>query len=288
MHIRFFTAFWLFFGIGLSVSAQVTTSQVLAKKTVDAYRPDLVLNAFLKDSATAPSVRSDLSDDAKLLSETDWKSAIPKLDELYAQKFSQSEQEALAAFFETSAGKKYLASRAEVLSRLMVHAVAVKREADARTQLDKAIRTVLRESSDAGRAEIEEAIKAQPIATDNLLGRWYSKDGEDGVYNFVGSHLKREDGANVSAGVWIDHQDKTYDKFEEPGIWEIRGRLVIELNFSDTEWANLFILDKLSPEKLIWRVVDPYAEPQDWIVSEETRKPIPFPPKPAGYQDAEK
>lgn len=257
----------------------------LAKTSVDANRPDQVLAAFLNNPAIDDSFRQDLKKDAALLRSTNWEAAVPKLAGIYSKQLNEAEQQSLATFLATTAGKKFLSVQAEALSQLMVHAIVSKQQTRARQSFESVLKSTIAAASPAARAEIERALRAKPLLRKDLLGKWYTQDDQEESFAFTGRHSKDADGSNISAGVSLDHEAKTYERFIDRGIWEIRGRLVIEMNFSDLEWVNLFIIDKLSTNELVWRIVDTEAPLNEWILSKETRTPIALPTRPSGYED---
>ncbi|MEM8733095.1 MAG: hypothetical protein AAGG44_02670, partial [Planctomycetota bacterium] len=145
----------------------------------------------------------------------------------------------------------------------------------------------LKDAIPTAKAAVQKALDTKSPDRELLLGSWYTKDLMDPEIAFYGRQSKSSDGMNLSAGVFIDHAEKTYDEFVDPGIWELRGRVVVELNFSDLSIPNVWVIDQVDEKSLTWRLFDPTLEPSEWLVSKEMRTPIKNPPRPAGYTDPE-
>ncbi|MFK7737413.1 MAG: hypothetical protein AB8B50_15365, partial [Pirellulaceae bacterium] len=221
----------------------------------------------------------------EFLKATDWATSKKSLIAFILKEFDTGEQIQIAEFMQTAAGKKYFDLQAKMLARLLVRASISKQEARARSTLLSRVPQVVAGAIPSAKAELEAAMAGPGIDKNLLLGRWYTRDEEDGEFLFVGWHEKAEDGSNLSAGVYIDHLDKNYDKFLEPGVWKVQGKLVIEVSFSNLDEPTMFVIDKLTKDELVWRIVEPDLEPSKWLKSVEARKPIELPAKPSGYED---
>ncbi|MFN3190091.1 MAG: DUF2059 domain-containing protein [Aureliella sp.] len=267
--------------------SQAAVHQRLGNITTESLRPDKILGTLLRDPRIDPSVRQDLSSDSALLLGTNWESAEKKIAELYRANFSEAELGELNRFFASEVGKKLLAKHSQFASELLLHAMLSEKEKKARQVLGPAFNQVLEDAIPTAKAKVAEALKASPPSRDLLLGTWYTKDLMDPDIVFYGKQSRSEDGTGLSAGVFIDHAEKTYDEFVDPGIWEMRGQVVIELSFNDLSTPSVWVIEKVDEENLRWTLFDPTLDPAEWLVSKEGRTAIAPPSRPAGYKAPE-
>ncbi|MEM8735874.1 MAG: DUF2059 domain-containing protein, partial [Planctomycetota bacterium] len=196
---------------GLNCHAQDTAAvhQRLGRISTQSLRPDRILTTLLKDLRIDPSVKQDLASDAALLLGTNWTTAEAKLAELYKQDFSEAELEQLEQFFRSPVGKKFLAKQQIFASELLLHAMLAQKVQKAKRALDSAFDDALKDAIPTAKAAVQKALDTKSPDRELLLGSWYTKDLMDPEIAFYGKQSKSSDGMNLSAGVFIDHAEKT-------------------------------------------------------------------------------
>mgnify|MGYP002628232479 FL=1 len=197
--------------------------------------------------------------------------------------FSDVELQTLMTFYKTDLGRKWLKTQ-PALTASLAKSIAVQIsnsiiDDKARQELEG-----LRKSLDAASLEeLDKAIAADAVPLDLLCQHWYElNEGDPDVtyYNLI----KRElDGSCAFNGVVVDKSEKIYARYSGRSRWTLMGRAFMETLIGDDSVSSVYIIDELSKDKMVSRLVAEDTPSAEWEMLTETTRKIAAPSVPDGY-----
>ena len=199
--------------------------------------------------------------------------------------FSTEELEELNQFLESPVGQKFVAVmpgvQAKAVQQVLLKQLAIPVLAQTETNIEETLALLPAPE----RKQLQDAIASQPLETDLLLGKWYTQDLDEAGNGYWGWHEKRDSGLSRSAGVELDHDERTYLAYDGIAAWVLKGRLLAETTLEFPESTDLYVIESIDENQMRYRCVDSETPFDEWMVLTDQRTPIKLPTKPAGYTD---
>ena len=259
----------------------------VAKLVVGGWRRDVaVATAKVVESDLPKIVREKLeANEAEFTNNFDWQRVESYVADEYASRYDRDELDDIFKFYSSATGRKFLTAQSGVKARVMRQVALAKYELPLLQKTKANVARLIESLADPEKRILQNALRSAQIPPKRLAGTWYADDLDEKGNGYRGKHEKKESGFNISQGVEISHDNKEYMVFDDEGVWLVQGKLLAETNFDYTEDSRVFIIESVTGNELKYRFVDPDSKSAEWPSMIDTRTPIKFPEKPAGYKD---
>ncbi|MCC9603835.1 hypothetical protein LOC67_25065 [Stieleria sp. JC731] len=200
-------------------------------------------------------------------------------------RFTAEELQQLEAFIKTTAGQKAIVYAGPIKDAVMARLVKESKQLRMHAKAEQNLATMLAGLKPAAKKKAMDAMNAEPFKEELLIDPWYANDVEEDGSKYIGWMERKADGTWKMAGCSISPTDKTYAKFDDEGIWSVKGRLIVETSSADPDYSNLLIVNSASPTEMTYWLVEESVEPSEWLLNTDRRTPVKIPEMPAGYRD---
>ena len=259
----------------------------VAKLVVASWKLDFkVATENVTESELPEAVREGLEANAAAFDQNfDWNSIESYMADEYASRYSSDELREILGFYSSPTGAKFIAGHAEAKAAAMRRVALAILETPVLERTKVNLAELIESLPGPEKKLVQAASEAPQIPPTLIAGRWYTDDLDDKGNGFQGWNDKKLSGFNVSRGVEINHDTKEFMSFENEGVWLLKGRLLAETNFDNTETTSVYIIESVTEDELKYRYVKPGSESSKWPLMRDTRKAIQIPEMPAGYRD---